>query len=790
MIRNFFKIAIRNIKRYPAHSILNITGMAIGMACAILLLLWVENEMSYDRFHKNVDNLYRVTSTENYGGQLHQQATTPFSLAAALKKDYPEIIRSTRYHNFQNSFLKEENVIIGKLALVDNDFFKMLNIEFIHGDKNNAITGPNDAVITIDMAKKYFGDKDPIGKSIIVNKPNIVLTVKGVIKNIPSNSHFYCDCIASYEFYGTLYGGGNSIGPDDWNRVYNYTLIELMNGTKSALVENKIKDYIQRKNKESNAEIFLQNIRKIHLNSQKYEGDIANGNVQYVRLASLLAILILTIACINFTNILTAQSSGRAKEIGVRKMAGASRLKIMIQFLGESLIIVFVAHIIAMIIVELLLPGFNNLMHANLGLNYMSAGLYAGLLIMIICCSFLAGSYPAFYLSSLKPLSTIKGMIYEKPGKARFRKALVISQFALSFLFIICTMIVRNQLSYLTKIDLGQNINSVIYFEVPEGVRRETLKKELGNNPDILDVTITGNQDVLNNWLYTNDIYWRGKKEGSDILFGVLNTDRDYAKTFQIELKKGVFLSGNEVSPDTMVVVINEKTAEVMGFENPIGEIISNKNGLKIRIVGVVKNFHYKTLQSAIEPLVISPIPWPMGGRCFIRVNSAHMAITLNSVKNSLKALYPAYTPQLRFLKFDYDNMFLVERVVSIVLGYMTFLAIIISCLGLIGLANFMTLRRTKEIGIRKANGAKSMEIFSMLSKEYIWLVSISFLVASPITWYVMSMWLRGYAYRTSIGWWVFALAWIIVAIITMLTVGIQSYRAASKNPVEALRYE
>ena len=442
MIRNYFKIALRNIRRYPAHSILNIIGMAIGMACAILLLMWARNEASYDRFHKNADNLYRVTSTENYGGRFHQQATTPFPLAAALKEEYPEIIRSTRYHNMQVSFKKGDDKINGQCAFIDKDFLEMFNIGFIHGDKSIALTRPYEILITEDLAKKYFGEEDPLGKSI-TKWPNEIFTVTGVIKDIPRNSHFYFDCIVSNESYRTNYGKVNADSIWGWQSVFNYTFIELSEGTNCKLVEEKIKNIIQRKRSGANTVISLQNIRKIHLNSRKYEGDIASGNIQYVRLASLLAILILAIACINFMSILTAQSSGRAKEIGIRKMAGANKPKIIVQFLGESLLIVFIAHIIAMILVELLLPGFNNLMHAKLEVNYLSTGLYMGLFVVVIFCGLLAGSYPAFYLSSLKPLATIRGMIDDNPGKARFRKTLVISQFALSFLFIICTIIVR-----------------------------------------------------------------------------------------------------------------------------------------------------------------------------------------------------------------------------------------------------------------------------------------------------------------------------------------------------------
>jgi ABC-type antimicrobial peptide transport system permease subunit len=716
-------------------------------------------------------------------------AATPFPLAAALKEEYPEILRSTRFHNWPISFPKGDNIVRGKLALVDKDFFEMFNTEFIHGNKISALNGLYDIIITEEMAKRYFGSEDPFGKTITV-WPDYLFTVTGVIKNMPRNSHFYTDCIASFEFYRIIYGGNSDIGTfNDWNNVFNYTFIEIRKDVDNKPVEEKIRDIIQRNRNESKAEIYLQNIKKVHLNSRKYEGDIETGNIIYVRLASIVALLILTIACINFMNLSTAQSARRAKEIGIRKVSGANRFKIIFQFLGESMLIVFAAHIIAMILVEILLPGFKNFMFMEI--NYQNAGLYLFLIGVVLFCGLFAGSYPAFYLSSLAPINTMRGVINKNPGNAGLVKVLVVLQFILSFLFIMCTLIVRSQLNYIQNKNIGFNIDNIAHFELTNGTQRETLKNELKKNPDIADVTITGQQDVLNNRAATGGVNWDGKKEGDDIMFSVLNTDKDYAKTFQLEITKGSFLSANEFSRDTTVIVINEKAAHIMGFKDPVGEVITDRNGLKFSIVGVVKDFHFKSLHAQIEPLIISPIPPnTTGGICYIRMRPDHITSTIESIKNTFKSFKPDYSIDLKFLNDDYNNMYVIERIAATMLGYITILAIIISCLGLIGLSTFMTVRRTKEIGIRKVNGAKSIEIFYMLSKEYVVLVIISFLIASPIAWYGMNMWLRNYAFRTNIGWWVFALAGLIIIVITFMTAGFQSYRAASKNPVEALRYE
>jgi putative ABC transport system permease protein len=792
MIRNYFKIALRNIKRNSIFSILNISGMAIGMAGALLLLLWVQYEISWDRFHKNGDRLYRVLVNHTYNdGRLVQEAFTPVPLAAALKEEYPEIIRSSRYIKIKMALPKGNELINEEFSFVDKDFFQMFNIEFIRGDRNSALTGPHDLIITEEIAHKYFADEDPVGKTLTCM--GTVLTVTGVAKSMPQNSLVQFGLLLPFEF---LMKPESQTGlKNDWMYASGPSFIELKEGADNKLVEEKIKGIIQRNKKGSNAEIFLQNIKKIHLYSaRKYAGEsFYLGSITYIRLASLVAVLILTIACINFMNLSTAQSSRRAKEIGVRKVAGANKRKIIFQFLGESLLIVFVAHVIAMILVELLLPGFNNIMyHGNtkVEVNYQSAGLYIGLITVVLFCGLLAGSYPAFYLSSLKPLDTIKGFINKNPGNARFRRILVISQFTLSFLFIICTLIVRSQINYIQNKNVGLNIDNMAYFGFSNGIQRETLKNELSNNPDIVSVTITG-QYVLNNWSVVSGVNWKGKKEGDDVSFSVLNADRDYAKTFHLELKEGSFLSTNEFSTDTTVVVINEKAAEIMGFKNPIGEVISDRNGLKFSIIGVVRDFHFKSLRSSIEPLVISPIPPSTpGGICYIRMKPDHISSIVNYIRNFLKSYNLDNTLDIGFLKDDYDSMYVVEQTAGILLGYLTFLAIIISCLGLIGLSTFMILRRTKEIGIRKAHGAKSIEIFLLLSKEYFTMVIISFIIASPISWYVVNIWLQSFAYRTNIGWRVFALTGVMVMVIAMLAVGFQTYKAASKNPVEALRYE
>jgi putative ABC transport system permease protein len=782
MIKNYFKIAFRNIKRYSTYSILNISGMAIGMACAILILLWVQDEWSYDRHFKNSDNLYRVIENQNpAGGEANLLVPTPGALAATLKKEYPEIIRSSRYTPTPLTLKKGDEFIEEMVASVDKDLLKMLNIEFIQGDINSALDEPHNIVFTEEMAKKYFGAENALGKTL--QSRGYVVTVTGVIKKLPHNSLIQFNFLVPIEWMKEF--GGPT---DEWQaRDYNY--IELEKGTDTKLVENKIKDIIQRHTKGSKSEIFLQNIKKIHLfSSRKYIYDISGlGDITYVRILSLVALFILIIACVNFMNLSTAQSARRAKEISMRKIVGANKRKIIVQFLGESLLIVFVAHIIAMIIVELLLPGFNNLTGKQLDINYQSGGLYIGLISVVLFCSLVAGSYPAFYLSSLKPLDIVKGIINKNPGNPQFRRVLVIFQFSLSILLIICTVVVGKQLKYMQNVNLGFNKDNIGYFMFPARTgdpQLESFKKEISNYPDVLSVTTT-HFNPCNLEGTSTGFKWAGKKEGENVLFYTQGVDADYAKTFKLELKEGRFFS-SEFSTDASSIVINEQASKILGFKNPIGEMVS-ENGRKLTIIGVVKDFHFKSLHYKIEPLIMG---LGADNNLYVRMNPDKITSTVDYIEKKYKSFNFAKAIDFKFLDDFYDNLYSTEQRMSKISGYFSLLAIIISCLGLVGLSLFMTERRTKEIGIRKINGAKNMEIFSLLSGEYIKWVSISILIACPIAWYAMNKWLQNFAYRINISGWIFVLAGTVALVIALLTVSFQSYKAASKNPVKALRYE
>jgi putative ABC transport system permease protein len=632
------------------------------------------------------------------------------------------------------------------------------------------------------MAKKFFGDEDALGKTI--QSRGYAVTVTGVVKSFPQNSHIHFNYLVPLNWLSEF---GAHI--NEWRERF-YTYIELTEGTDSKLVENKIKDIIKRNYEGSSSEIILQNIKKIHLfSSRKYSYDVSGqGDIIYIRILSLVALFILIIACINFMNLSTAQSARRAREIGLRKIAGASRQKIIFQFLGESVLIVFMAHVIAMIFVELLLPGFSNLTGKQLYVNYRNAALYIGLISVVLFCGLLSGSYPAFYLSSLKPLDTLKGLSNKNPGNQQFRRVLVIFQFILSVCLIICTLTVRNQVRYMQNKSLGFNKDNIGYFMFPirpGDPKLESLKKELVNNPDILSVTISSpNPFSIEGTI--GGFNWSGKKAGNEVAFSMLSADIDFAKTFQLELAAGRFFSSG-FSTDKNAVMINETAAKVLGFSNPVGEILTTPWGARLSIIGVVKDFNYKSLHYKIEPLILQT---GVNNNFYVRMKPDKIAPAVEFVKKTYKSFNPGLPIDFHFFDDDFKNLYRTEQRIGKIFGYFSFLAIIISCLGLIGLSSFMTERRTKEIGIRKINGAKSVEIFSLLTGEYIIWVMISIIIACPVAWYVMHNWLQNFAYRIKINPGIFALTGVIALLIALLTVSVQSYKAAGKNPVETLRYE
>ena len=785
MIKNYLKIIFRNIRRFPAYSILNITGLAIGMTCTFLILLWVKDEISYDRFFKNADDLYRVLEIQHYsGGEIFPVAVTPSGLAPALKEEYPEIIRSSRYQVNYWLVKKGDENIMERLQNVDQDFLEMFSIKFVKGDIHTALKEPHSIVLTKKIAEKYFGSEDPMGKTLTINN-EVQFTVTGIIEKVPHNSHLDITILTPF-----IYLKETGADLNNWGNNSYYTYVQLQKGTEYKTIDTKIKDLIKKNNDGSTTDIFLQNVKDIHLHSSgKFAADIGgHGDIAYVRIFGIVALLILIIACINFMNLSTAQSARRAKEIGIRKVAGAGKRKLILQFFGETIFIAFIAHIIAMILVEILLPNFNQLSGKQLNIDYSNVRLYVWLITLILFTGFLAGSYPAIFLSSFKPVYVLKGAIDKNPGHSGLRRVLVILQFSLSIFLIICTLIIGSQLHFIRNMKLGLNKDNIGYFYFGQNInqKRSVLKNELLKNPGIYNVTISNQLPtyIVNS---SDGCSWEGKNPEDDILFHMVSVDVDYAKTFKLEMKEGRFFS-SDYPGDSLATVINEKAAEMIGFKEPVGKILSLWE-YKLKIIGVAKDFHFKSVHNKIEPLIMFMNPYNYN-ICFVRLNPDKVMETVDYIKKTVKTLDPDSPVFFSFLEKDYDNLYRSERRMDKIFSYFSLLAIFISCLGLIGLSSFIIERRTKEVGVRKTNGAKSVEIFALLSREFMLWVLLSIIIACPVAWYAMNRWLQNYAYHTPISWWIFLTAGFAALAVALLTVSWQSFRAANRNPVEALRYE
>lgn len=783
MLKNYIKIAFRNITRHKIYSFINIVGLAVGMAACILIFLWVQDELSYDRFHENADNIYRVVENQYYSGQEpFPVAVTPAPLAEYLKNEYPEIVNAIRLHRasrvltYEQKMFRERNIIATDPAILE-----MFTFPLLKGNPETALSEPQSIILTEAMAKKYFGSADPMGK--ILKGETTDFTVTGVMETVPANSHLEIDFLIQFQ----------TDKADEWGSNSYYTYIQLQDGTPYEPVSEKIAGVIKANAEGSVTEIYLQPLTDIHLHSAgKFTADIpGHGDILYVKIFSVIAVFVLLIACINFMNLATAKSRKRAKEIGIRKAAGASRWEIIKQFLGESMLYAVIALILAMILVELLLPTFNNLAQKELFLNFsVNSKMGWGLLGIVILTGLVAGSYPALYLSGFDPTKVLKSSVNSGSKSALSRKILVVFQFSISIILIIGTLIIFKQLHYIRNKKLGLEKENVVYVRMDNAVRDkyDEIKQEFLKNPNVVAVSSTSQLPlyIANS---TSGFSWDGKNPEETILIHFTMVDPDYAHVFNIEMAEGRFYS-DEYSTDTSGIVINEEAQTIMGLESPIGEAINGWDQ-EFEIIGVVKNFHFKPVNTTIEPLIMltsSMSRWY--NYVLIRINPDDVTGTLASLENTFEKLVTGSPFEYKFLDDSYDKMYRKEQRVGKIFNYFSFLAIFISCLGLFGLASFMAEQKTKEIGIRKVLGATIGNIVLLFSKEFTKWVIVASLIACPVAYYVMSRWLQNFAYRTDITAWIFVLSALIALAIALITVSFQAIKAAMTNPADVLKYE
>lgn len=787
MLKNYFKIAWRNLWKNKGYSLLNIGGLSIGMAAAVLIILWVQNERSFDMFHHKKDSLYKVMNRGTFNGKTHAWGYTPKVMGPVMKSEFPEVVNVSRF-NIDNPFLLTvgEKKLTVSGAFVDPAFLDMFDFPLLIGDKNQALRRPTDVVITQSLAKKLFGDEDAMGKTLKIESDD-VFTVSGVLADLPSNTNF--DGIEYLMPWTYLEKLGWS--DDNWGNNSVETYVELAVGSTQANVESKIRDITQRHSESiKEIEVFLHALPNWWLYSKFENGKIVGGRIDMIRLFTLIACFILLIACINFMNLSTARSEKRAKEVGVRKVAGAHRSSLILQFLSESMLMASLSGVLALFLVQISLPSFNQLVGRSLMIDYGNGLFWLLAVGFILLTGLLAGSYPAFFLSSFQPVKVLKGSFLRVDAAFSPRKALVVFQFTIAILLIICTLIIHRQVQYGKDRENGYEKNNLIYLMIKDDMEKNysLIKNELLSQR--IAASITKNMSPITEiWSTTMGVEWQGKPEGDKTSFDRFTADEQLVQTAGLKLVKGRDFDLGKYPTDSTAMLLNESAVKAMGFEDAIGQIV-NDNGIDWHVVGVVQDFIIRSPYSPINPLLIEGAK---GWSSVLHIKfdeSLSTAQALTKTEEVFKKYNPSYPFEYNFVDEAYAVKFKESQRIGSLAALFAFLTIFISCLGLFGLAAYTAENRTKEIGVRKVLGASILSVTNLLSKEFMLLVSISCLIAFPIAYWTMDKFLENYPYRITIGWGVFIVAAVGALALALLTVSSQAIKAALANPVDSLRNE
>jgi putative ABC transport system permease protein len=784
MLKNYFVIAWRNLLRNKSFSILNIAGLAIGMASAMIILLWVSMMVSVDRGHAKIDRLYAVMSNDNVNGAIRTLTATPEIMATTLKKDYPDIEGVSRTNWTRNLFTGPGNVkLLSTGNTVDSDFLSMFSFPLLYGNVATALHDPQGIVITRRMAKKLFNSEDVVGRTITMGRAD-VLKITGVMKDLQNTMFDYIDYFIPYAQQGAI--------DQDWSDIGNPTFVLLKPNTRLEAVNNKLKDIIPRHtNGHAKTEEFLYPVSQLNLYGQFENGKPSGGEITVVRTFSLIALFILVIACINFMNLSTARSERRAKEVGIRKVAGALRRSLLFQFLGESILIAMAAGILAVLLVELTLPAFNRFTRNELRIDYSNPACWMAVITFILFAGILAGSYPAFVLSSFKPVAVLKGRVNSLMATMTPRKVLVVFQFSIAIVLIISTIIITRQLKYGRDRQSGYDKDHLISVAIyNDGLRDkfDPIKRELLASGAATSVSLA-QSPLIYNWSSGLDLKWQGKDPNLKIQIDRYGESGDLVKTAGMRLVEGRDIDPINFPTDSTACLINESALEAMKFKNPIGQPIGDDRDT-YHVVGVIKDFILESPYQPIKPMIIrGPRTWL--GAILIRANGQRpMTQNIAAMEKIFRQYNPAYPFEFTFADEDYATKFQAEQFISRLSILFAGLVIIISCLGLFGLATYMAQARIKEIGIRKVLGASAANITLLLSRDFVRLVALAILIATPVAWWAMNNWLSAYRYRISIGWDIFLVSGATALLIAITTVAYQSIRAAIANPVKSLRSE
>jgi putative ABC transport system permease protein len=799
MFKNYFKSTLRNIKKHKGYASINIVGLAIGMTCCILIVMYITTELNYDRYHENADRIFRLGFDANVGGS---QVVSPISnvpSAPVLIQEYPEVVDAVRFRTVSRTSVEYEDKQFyeNDILYADNSIFSVFTFQMTRGDPKTALETAYSAVLTETTAQRYFGDEDPIGKTLTLNnESNFVIT--GVMKDVPPNSHFTFDMLCSYE---TLYDRNREI-MEEWFNFMDYTYLLLSEGFDYRELEAKfpalIEKYMESMLKALGGEIefFLQPLGSIHLHSNLENEMSPNSSITYIYIFGAVALFILCIACINFMNLATARSSTRAKEVGLRKVVGAERRELIRQFLGESLLYSILSLMIALLFSRLALPLVSSLSGQDLSLNFAHVPwLIPGLVGLALFVGLLAGSYPALFLSAFRPSQVLKGNLKAGSAHSRLRSILVVSQFIISICLIIGTGIILSQIKFMKNKSLGFDKENVIVAEIMDRKVRKSLdsiKAEIEKIPGVLSVSsaslVPGQEPSVQPFIP------EGFTEKQSQLMEIFWVDQDYVPTLGMEIVKGRNFSLEFGTDPSSAVIINQTAARRYGWENPVGKTIRAPSGEIMKwdtytVVGVVKDFHRTSLHSVIAPQVIGNDPRSFD-ELVIRINPENSDTTLSLLREKWKEIDPQRPFDFFFLDNLLDSQYGTEERLSDILSAFSVFAIFIACLGLFGMASFAAEQRTKEIGIRKVLGASVPGVVALLSRDFLKLIAVANLIAWPLAYFGMNRWLQNFAYKTGIDVWIFIFTGLIAIGIALATVSYQSIKAALLNPVDAIKYE
>jgi putative ABC transport system permease protein len=786
MFRNYLKIALRNIRKHKGYSFINIAGLAIGVAACFLLFLWVKDELSYDRYHEKADRIFRVISQSEAEGRVNRFAYTPAPLRPALVNEFPGIEKAVRFGrngfvvSYQNKRFREQ------VYFTDPEIFDVFTLPLVKGNPKNALKEPYSILISEDMSQKYFGDEDPSGKTITLGERRD-FRIMGVFKDIPHNSHF------RFHFLGLFsdYASGHF---NQWGISNYWTYILVADNFSPDEFKEKSPQFVEKYRGKEVRYVYktsypLQALTRIHLHSD-LRGEIGpNSSIGTIYIFSAIAVFILLIACLNYINLSTARYAIRAKEVGLRKVVGATRPQLIKQFLGETFLFSFIALPLSVMLAELFLPLFNSLSGKKLAVHYFdNIFLVPVLAFIILFVGFASGIFPAFFISALKPVSALRGMFKASSKGSTLRKTLIVSQFAISIIFIISTFVVLSQLNYMRNKNLGldkEHVVTIPIYDKDALGKMETIKNEFLQNSSVLSVSVSNFFPGEAAWYQSYK--YEGMSDSENPMIRWFVVDHDFIETFGIELIAGRDFSKRFPSDVEHAYILNESAVKEIGWESPIGKELEIMN--RGPVIGVVKDFHFRPLHQKIEPAALYICP-KYFQYISARISPTDVSRSLDFLKAKWQTLVPGQTFQYSFLDEDFDNLYKAEMRLGKIFTVVTFLAIFIACLGLFGLAAFEAVQRTKEMGIRKVLGASVSGIVLLLSKEFTKWVLLANIIAWPVAYYAMNRWLQNFAYRINIGPLIFIQSAVLALIVALLTVSYQAMKVSLANPVDTLRYE